>query len=54
MTLIVIGTAINQLETSALLIIIYCLRLFFVVYVLASVVIVGDTFVSSLIVISVA
>ena len=31
-SLIVIGTAINQLETKVLLKVIYCLRLFVVVY----------------------
>ena len=31
-SLIVIGTAINQLKTNVLLIIIYCLKLFVVVY----------------------
>ena len=57
-SLIVIGTAINQLETNVLLIPMYCLRLF-VVYkhvmlYIASEVMVSDTCVPSLIVIGTA
>ena len=56
-SLIVINITINQLESNVSLITIYCLRLFLVVYkyicnVLPSEVMVGDTCIPSLVVIS--
>ena len=54
-SLIVISTAINQLETNVLLITIYCLRLFCCLQgrnVVATQLVVGDTCVPSLIVIN--
>ena len=52
-SLIVIGTAVNQLETKVSLKTICCLRLFVVVYklVVASEVMLGDTCIPSLVVI---